>query len=153
MPLSIEGLCEAVSITEGSDIFNVEDVVDENDILHWCSSLVRRHSSGRYLEFVHYSVEEFLRDAYPGDPVFDSYSTSPEKVRSLVGQLSLRYLTFRNHEAEFGPIGREIRDICADGTGRALEAISLVIQGPESSSSAHNRQAIVRKPILLYALQ
>lgn len=107
-PLSIEDLCEAVSIPEGSDTFQNDDVVDENEILQWCSSLVRRSSNGQYLEFAHYSVEEFLRDVCPGDPVFDSYSISPEKARSLVGQLSLRYLTFKNHELDFGPTETEM---------------------------------------------
>lgn len=102
-------MCEAVSIPEGSDTFQNDDVVDENEILQWCSSLVRRSSNGQYLEFAHYSVEEFLRDVCPGDPVFDSYSISSRKARSLVGQLSLRYLTFRNHELDFGPTETEIQ--------------------------------------------
>lgn len=110
-PLSIEGLCEAVSIPEGSDTFQTEDLIDENEILHWCSSLVRRSSSGKYLEFAHYSVEEFLRDVCPGDPVFDSYSISAEKARSLVGHLSLRYLTFKNHELDFSPTEPGMREI------------------------------------------
>lgn len=112
-PLSIEGLCEAVSIPEGSDTFQTEDLIDENEILHWCSSLVRRSSNGQHLEFAHYSVEEFLRDVCPGDPVFDSYSISPEKARNLVGQLSLRYLTFRNHELDIVPNETGMREVLA----------------------------------------
>lgn len=117
-PLNIEGLCEAVSIPEGSDTFQNDDVVDENEILQWCSSLVRRSPDGQYLEFAHYSVEEFLRDVCPGDAVFDSYSVSTEKARSLVGQLSLRYLTFRNHELDFGPTETEMHATLAKNAMR-----------------------------------
>lgn len=116
--MTIEGLCEAVSIPEGSDTFQNDDVMDENEILQWCSSLVRRSPDGQYLEFAHYSVEEFLRDVCPGDPVFDSYSISTEKARSLVGQLSLRYLTFRDHELDFGPTETEMHATLAKNAKR-----------------------------------
>lgn len=93
-------------------------MVDENEILQWCSSLVRKSSDGQYLEFAHYSVEEFLRDVCPGDPVFDSYSISTEKARGLAGQLSLRYLTFRNHELDFGPAETEMHATLAKNAMR-----------------------------------
>lgn len=58
--LSTEALCEAVSVDLGSKQRNSQAIPDEYEILHWCSSLVRKSASGK-LEFAHFTVQEFLQ--------------------------------------------------------------------------------------------
>lgn len=59
-PLSISALCQAVSVEGGCDSLNYDAVPAEDEILRWCSSLVRKTASGDALELAHFTVKEFL---------------------------------------------------------------------------------------------
>ena len=59
--LTTAALCEAVSINFGDTKRNFQAVPDEFEILHWCSSLVRKSPDGKRLELAHFTVLEFLK--------------------------------------------------------------------------------------------
>lgn len=58
--LTVEALCEAVSVDLGSTRRNPEAISDDYEILRRCSSLVRRSEDGERLELAHFTVKEFL---------------------------------------------------------------------------------------------
>ena len=60
-PLSISALCEAVSVEPGCGALIYDAIPAEDELLRWCSSLVRKTSSGDALELAHFTVEEYLR--------------------------------------------------------------------------------------------
>jgi ankyrin repeat protein len=60
--LSVRQLCEAIAIEPGSTSLDTRDVVDVQDILIHCSSLVRLSADGKIVEFAHFTVGEYLKD-------------------------------------------------------------------------------------------
>ncbi|RSL54786.1 hypothetical protein CEP53_007326 [Fusarium sp. AF-6] len=54
--LSVRELCEAISISEDSDTLDDDAIVDEQDILRWCGSLLRTAREGQDIEFAHYTL-------------------------------------------------------------------------------------------------
>jgi hypothetical protein len=73
---------------------------DEEGILKWCSSLVRKTPDGDKLELAHFTVEEFLRaiDATKSDSPYAKYSISPEKQNLSLAKLCLTYLLFEDFQ-------------------------------------------------------
>ena len=59
-PLNISTLCEAVSVEAGCDSLEYDVILAEDELLRWCSSLVRKTGSGDALELAHFTVKEFL---------------------------------------------------------------------------------------------
>ena len=51
-PLSLDALCEVVSVNEGDVILHYDAIADEEEILRWCSSLLRKSAAGDGLELV-----------------------------------------------------------------------------------------------------
>ncbi|KAI1346609.1 hypothetical protein F5Y01DRAFT_321618 [Xylaria sp. FL0043] len=96
--LTIKGFCEAVSVPDDADTFEEDDVIDEREIRLRCSSLIRTSPDGNTLEFTHSTVLEFLRNACSTHPTLNFYHVSREKTQLLLGQLCLKYLTFKNYE-------------------------------------------------------
>ena len=64
--LNVRQLCEAITINEGSTVLDTEDLVDVQDILINCSSLVSLSADGTTVEFAHFTVGEYLRGIDPG---------------------------------------------------------------------------------------
>jgi hypothetical protein len=96
VPLSTKELLEAVSINEGDTKRDFDAMPDEEGILKWCSSLVRRTPAGDRLELAHFTVEEFLLaiDATkPGNP-YAAYKITPEDQELPLAKLCLTYLLF-----------------------------------------------------------
>jgi hypothetical protein len=95
-PLSTKELLEAVSISEGDTELDSDAMPDEEGILKWCSSLVRRTPDGDRLELAHFTVEEFLRaiDASLPNSPYARYKVSPEDENLLLAKLCLTYLLF-----------------------------------------------------------
>jgi len=58
--LTTSALLEALAIEPGDSLIDYESMTSENDILHWCGSLVRRNEDSQGLELAHFSVKEFL---------------------------------------------------------------------------------------------
>lgn len=94
--LSARELCEAISISEDSDTLDDDEIVEEQDILRWCGSLLRTAREGQDIEFAHYTVQEYLQSDCQTHPALCFYGVSEEKSRNLYLRLSLRYLTLRN---------------------------------------------------------
>ncbi|KAI1413183.1 ankyrin repeat-containing domain protein [Hypoxylon sp. FL1857] len=98
--LSIEEICEAVSVPTNQDTFESDEVVDGDEIMKWCSSLIRKSTDGRNFEFAHHSVMEFLEEIHSTHPSLHAYRVSRDNESLLLGPLCLRYLTFKNYEEE-----------------------------------------------------
>jgi hypothetical protein len=101
-PLSTKELLEAVSISEGDTELDHDAMPDEEGILKWCSSLVRRTPDGDRLELAHFTVEEFLRAIDGSEPrsPYARYKISPEEENLPLAKLCLTYLLF----GDFGHI-------------------------------------------------
>lgn len=95
---SIQQICEAVSVSIGQDTFEDDEIVAADEIMRWCSSLIRRSADCQRFEFAHYSVMEFLEGICSTHPNLSSYHVSIDKGYSLLAPICLRYLTFKNHE-------------------------------------------------------
>lgn len=102
--LTVEQLCEAVSIDLGDVSKNSEAVPDEREILQYCSSLVRMSADKDRIEFAHFSVEEFLRQIDDvKDAEFASYKIHTQQMATELTQACLTYLNFGefNHGHSF----------------------------------------------------
>lgn len=97
-PLSTKELLEAVSISDGDTELDHDAMPDEEGILRWCSSLVRRTPNGDRLELAHFTVEEFLRAIDGSEPrsPYARYKISPEEENLPLAKLCLTYLLFKD---------------------------------------------------------
>jgi hypothetical protein len=113
-PLSTKELLEAVSISEGDTELDSDAMPDEEGILRWCSSLVRRTPNGDRLELAHFTVEEFLLeiDANELNSPYARYKISPEDQDLALAKLCMTYLLFN-----------DFQDLECTGTEEALEVI------------------------------
>ncbi|PMD42182.1 hypothetical protein L207DRAFT_424605 [Hyaloscypha variabilis F] len=93
-PLTVDALCEAISLKSGDTTLDSEGIYDEEDILLHCSSLIRRSAEGSYFELAHFTVKEFLEGISPESP-FASYSQTESYVYP---QLAATCLTYVNLE-------------------------------------------------------
>ncbi|KAM0354400.1 hypothetical protein ACHAPU_001444 [Fusarium lateritium] len=61
---SLQVMCEAIALNEDSSTLEDDDIVDGEDLLHWCSSFVRTVTTpgSHYvtIEFAHFTVREYL---------------------------------------------------------------------------------------------
>ncbi|KAJ3538616.1 hypothetical protein NM208_g5829 [Fusarium decemcellulare] len=96
--LSFEETCEIISLADGSDTLYEDEIVEKDDVLRWCSSLVRTSIGGRNIEFAHFSVQEYLQGECIKHPILKTYGVSEEKACKVFGSLCIRYLTLKNHE-------------------------------------------------------
>ncbi|PMD27144.1 hypothetical protein NA56DRAFT_697312 [Hyaloscypha hepaticicola] len=97
-PLSTKELLQAVSISEGDTKLDHDAMPDEEGILKWCSSLVRRTPDGDRLELAHFTVEEFLLaidGSGPRSP-YARYKIFPGKENLPLAKLCLTYLLFED---------------------------------------------------------
>ena len=109
--LSTEALCEAVSVDLGSKQRNSQAIPDEFEILHWCSSLVRKSAYGQ-LEFAHFTVQEFLQQIDPKrNPSIGAYRIDSNADKIIYAKVFLTYLNFEdfNHSNEFSELAIERR--------------------------------------------
>ncbi|KAF4332836.1 ankyrin repeat [Fusarium beomiforme] len=95
-------LCEAISTPEKSDRLDEDEIVDEQEVLRWCGSLVRLlpHPNGRgkMFQFAHFTVQEFLESDPQEYPILKSYGISLERAKERLMLLALRFLTLKNFE-------------------------------------------------------
>ncbi|KAF4953124.1 hypothetical protein FGADI_6274 [Fusarium gaditjirri] len=65
--LRFEEICEAISLEDDATTLDDDEIVEEEDLLRWCSSLVRvnKSSSSRHgktrIQFAHFTVQEYLQ--------------------------------------------------------------------------------------------
>lgn len=100
--LTSRALCEAISISENSDSLEVDEVVDEQEVLRWCGSLVRLSKGSKQdeqtFQFAHFTVHEFLERGDDKHPLLGTYGVSETKADKLFMRLAIRFLTLKNFE-------------------------------------------------------
>lgn len=99
--LTVSGLCEAISIHDEDNTRNPEALVEEEDVLLHCSSLIRRTPAGHYLEAAHFTVKEFLSglSTNPDSP-FAPYAQSEDYAFPLLAKTCLVYIQFKDFRGE-----------------------------------------------------
>ena len=103
--LTTEALCEAVSIDFGNTKRDPQAIPDEFEILHWCSSLVRKSTDGISLELAHFTVQEFLQQIDPRrNPSIGAYQIDCGADDLIRAKVCLTYLNFEDFDqgASFG---------------------------------------------------
>ncbi|RMJ07099.1 hypothetical protein CDV36_013305 [Fusarium kuroshium] len=101
--LSLRQICEAISLSDDEEELLDDDIVDGEDVVRLCSSLVRKRkmpsrSDEVGIEFSHFSVQEYLQGPCLEHPTLSVYGVSREKACSLLASLCLDYLTLKNHD-------------------------------------------------------
>ncbi|KAF4445481.1 ankyrin repeat protein [Fusarium austroafricanum] len=96
--LCFEEASEVISLADGSDTLDEDEIVEKADIMRWCSSLVRTCSDGFHIEFAHFSVKEYLQGECLKHPILSFYGVSEEKACGVIGSFCIRYLTLKDHE-------------------------------------------------------
>ena len=95
--LTVDALCEAVSVDLGSTRRNPEAISDDYEILRRCSSLVRRSEDGEKLELAHFTVKEFLQQIDPQrDLSIGRYRVNVDTDRLILAKVCLTYLNFED---------------------------------------------------------
>ncbi|KAI6765521.1 hypothetical protein HG530_006591 [Fusarium avenaceum] len=100
--ITSRALCEAISVSETSDSLDSDEVMDEQEVLRWCGSLVRlsqKNSLGQQtFQFAHFTVQEFLERGDDKHPLLGIYGISETKADMLFMRLAIRFLTLKNFE-------------------------------------------------------
>lgn len=97
VPLSSSALCEAISINTGDTTLDWTTVSGEDEVLRWCSSLVRRSASGKSLELAHFTVKEFLTTGIESlDSEYGVYHFGPENDDGELAETCLTCLSFED---------------------------------------------------------
>ena len=105
-----EALCEAVSIDFGDTKRNSQAVPDEFEILHWCSSLVRKSSDGKTLELAHFTVLEFLKQIDSRrDVSIGAYRMDTRADEVILAKVHLTYLNLEDFD-QSGPFDVQVVD-------------------------------------------
>jgi ankyrin repeat protein len=98
-PLSTSQFLQALSIQIGDTDFDPSAKPTEDDVLHWCSSLVRLNKSLERIEFAHFTVEEFLSAIDPvANPEFAQYQLSNRRADIMIAQTCLICLNWKSLE-------------------------------------------------------
>lgn len=92
--LTIVELCEAISISETTTSLDSDDLIDVDEVTLRCSSLVRTSHDGRYLEFAHFTVREFLEGHSLLSTNLSFFHLSDDQARDLLSETGLRFLNF-----------------------------------------------------------
>jgi ankyrin repeat protein len=99
--LTTEMLLQALAIRDGEEFFEQSSMASEEEVFHWCSSLVRRSNSG-YLELAHFTVKEFLQTIDPVQkPHFRHYCLSGD--HTILAKACLNFIQCPQF-AGFSPI-------------------------------------------------
>lgn len=99
-PLSIDALLEAISINEFKNRMDRDMITDEEEVLHWCSSLIRRTADSKGVELAHFTVKEFLLAIdLKQKSSFARYHVQPDEDDVELSKLCLRYLSFEDFRA------------------------------------------------------
>ncbi|KAK7596659.1 hypothetical protein V3481_003272 [Fusarium oxysporum f. sp. vasinfectum] len=107
--LSFEEICEAISLEEDATTLEDDEIVEEEELLRWCSSLVRVSKSGSFnggktrIQFAHFTVKEYLRSLKTREsdheyPQLKEYAVSHEDGIDFFSFLCLRFLTMEDIE-------------------------------------------------------
>ncbi|CAI6084048.1 unnamed protein product [Clonostachys chloroleuca] len=89
-------ICEAASTSFNCTRLDADEIVEEQEILRWVGSLVRRSNDEDCFEFAHFTVQEFLEKICPSHPTLSAYSISEDKIDGYLASICLKYLTLDN---------------------------------------------------------
>lgn len=97
--LDITILREALSVPEkvgSGDALDSQSVIREGSMTRLCRSLIRKSNDGRYYEFAHFSVKEFLEGEMMAMPEHEKFRVSESICELLLAKQCLKYLLFRD---------------------------------------------------------
>ncbi|CAH0038741.1 unnamed protein product [Clonostachys rhizophaga] len=94
--LSSRMICEAVSTSLNFTRLDADEIVEEQEILRWVGSLVRRSNDKKRFEFAHFTVQEFLEKICPSHHTLSAYSISGGRILGYLTSICLKYLTLDN---------------------------------------------------------
>lgn len=103
--MSLTEICESVSLDDNADVLEDDEIVSGEDLLRWCSSLVRTkeildtfnaHTTG--IELAHFTVREYLDSLNTRAPELEGpqlrqYTFSRQEAYELHTCIYLRFLT------------------------------------------------------------
>lgn len=93
--LDIPELIEAIAIEEGESSLDEYAKVDEEEILRWCSCLVRKSADAKGIELAHFTVEEFLKAIDPQiTPQIARFARLGKTADLVLGRACLYYLNY-----------------------------------------------------------
>lgn len=98
--LTIVELRQAVSTLPIGGKLGKGNTVPEHEILNRCSSLIRKSTDGKYFEFAHFSVREFLEDenAICQNTGIEKYWIAQHTTNSLLTTQCLRFIQMENFD-------------------------------------------------------
>ncbi|KAG4276095.1 hypothetical protein FPRO04_07819 [Fusarium proliferatum] len=106
--LCFEEICEAISLEDGATTLEDDEIVEEKELLRWCSSLVRVNKSssfanGKRIQFAHFTVQEYLlslktRNSDHQYSKLREYAVSRVDGIDFFSFLCLRFLTMEDME-------------------------------------------------------
>lgn len=98
MPLNTGELLQALAVEESESDFDRSAMSTEEDLLHWCSSLIRRRTlsdSSPGLEFAHFTVKEYLLTLGDIDNLeLSKYYLSKDDADIMLGRTCLTFLNY-----------------------------------------------------------
>ncbi|KAL3456777.1 hypothetical protein BJX64DRAFT_33022 [Aspergillus heterothallicus] len=98
--ISIPALCEAVSLRDTSATVEIDDLVIEEDIIRYCSSLLRLSPDKQHFEFAHFSVSEYLQSPLVANSALAVYHISPDNTVGVI-DMCLRFLLLDDFAVDF----------------------------------------------------
>lgn len=98
--LTIVELQQAVSTPAIGGTLEERNIIPEFEIMKRCSSLIRKSTDGKYFEFAHFSVREFLEDekAIFQTTGIEKYWIARSTTQSLLATQCLRFLQMKNFD-------------------------------------------------------
>ncbi|KAF5250882.1 hypothetical protein FANTH_3936 [Fusarium anthophilum] len=146
--LCFEEICEAISLEDGATTLEDDEIIEEEELLRWCSSLVRVNKSGSFadgkrIQFAHFTVQEYLqslktRSSDHQYPQLRDYAVSRVDGANFFSSLCLRFLTMGDME-RFPPtpnIARSIGDMLAQRRRRTFYRKSVLTWAPYTAPSS-----------------
>ncbi|WQF85414.1 Putative fungal domain of STAND protein [Colletotrichum destructivum] len=94
--LTIHQLRQILSVPEKGGPLNQRAVIREEAITRYCSSFVRKSNDGLYLEFSHFSVQEFLETASLPNSDLEIFRVSKQRAFSLLAIECLKFIQLEN---------------------------------------------------------
>ncbi|EWG53640.1 hypothetical protein FVEG_17152 [Fusarium verticillioides 7600] len=106
--LCFEEICEAISLEDGATTLEDDEIIEEEEVLRWCSSLIRVDKYGSFanskrIQFAHFTVQEYLqslktRNSDHQYPKLREYAVSRVDGTDFFSYLYLRFLTMEDME-------------------------------------------------------
>ncbi|KAK1458788.1 hypothetical protein CCUS01_09042 [Colletotrichum cuscutae] len=94
--LDIEQLREILSIPSTSQHLSPSGIIREDAIARYCSSLIRKSNDGKYFEFAHFSVQEFLTSDVLQSSGLGMFYITKSHCNKLLAVRCLEYLQLDN---------------------------------------------------------